>query len=154
MSDFNQVVFDKIVKRASDFVSLENNIEIEMLKIAMIATKIDIEKLCVFNDQRFKHDIVGLMMNFDFETMTCNEFLPLSSKKFEKIVKRARDFIKLEDDIEIEMLKIAMIATKIDIEKLCVFNDQRFKHDIIGLMMNFDFETMTCNAFVPFSSNG
>lgn len=83
MSDFNQVVFDKIVKRARDFVSLENNIDIEMLKIAMIATKIDIEKLCVFDDQRFKHDIVGLMMYFDFETMTCNEFLPLSSKNLE-----------------------------------------------------------------------
>lgn len=79
MSNFNQVVFDKIVKRARDFVSLENNIEIEMLKIAMIATKIDIEKLYVFNDQRFKHDIVGLMMNFDFETMTSNEFVPFSS---------------------------------------------------------------------------
>ncbi len=83
MSNFNQVVFDKIVKRASDFVTFNDNIEIEMLKTAITVTNIDMDKLCVFNDQRFKHDITGLMSNFDFETMTCNEFLPLSSKNLE-----------------------------------------------------------------------
>ena len=83
MSNFNPVVFDKIVKRASDFVTFNDNIEIEMLKTAITVTNIDMDKLCVFNDQRFKHDITGLMSNFDFETMTCNEFLPLSSKNLE-----------------------------------------------------------------------
>lgn len=83
MSKFNPVVFDKIVKRASDFVTFNDNIEIEMLKTAITVTNIDMDKLCVFNDQRFKHDITGLMSNFDFETMTCNEFLPLSSKNLE-----------------------------------------------------------------------
>lgn len=79
-NEFNYVVFDKIVKRAKGFVELDNEIEIEMLKTAIVATNIDMDKLCVFNDQRFRHDITGLMMNFDFDNMTCNEFLPLSSK--------------------------------------------------------------------------
>lgn len=78
-NEFNYVVFDKIVKRAKSFVKLDNEIEIEMLKTAIVATKIDMDKLCVFNDQRFRHDITGLLMNFDFDTMTCNEFMPLSS---------------------------------------------------------------------------
>ncbi|MCX8589125.1 MULTISPECIES: hypothetical protein [unclassified Gilliamella] len=85
MSKFNPVVFDKIVKRASDFVTFNDNIEIEMLKTAITVTNIDMDKLCVFNDQQFKYDITGLMSNFDFETMTCDTFLPLSSKNLETL---------------------------------------------------------------------
>lgn len=80
MENFNNIIFNKIVKRASNFVELDNSIEQEMLKMAIISTNIDIEKLCVFNEHCFKHDIIGLIKNFDFNAMKCNDFRPLSSR--------------------------------------------------------------------------
>ncbi len=74
-------VIDKILERASSFVELVDNVDREMLKVAIVNSNVDVEKLLVFNDTNFMHDIIGLMKHFNFTTMSCDHmFVPISSR--------------------------------------------------------------------------